>query len=100
MTPENGGKIELKLSQTGGDRAEYAVLLQTAEHRWRASVWVGASLGKSQVEFGPWVGEAPGEPPAWLTEDARAALKAALRTSQAGGPWPRRLARWRPAPAE
>jgi len=102
MTPENGGKIQLKLGQATSETAEYEATLQTPVAIWRASVRVGASLGKQQLEFGRWRSEASSEavsePPEWLTNDARAALKAALRTNQTEGHWPRRLTRWRPAP--
>jgi hypothetical protein len=99
MTPKNGGKIELKLGPTTSDSAEYEALLQTATATFRAQVRVGASAGKNQVDFGGWSSEVTGEPPEWLLSDARAALKAALRTSQAEGRWPRRITRWRPEPS-
>jgi hypothetical protein len=104
MTPSNGGKIELRLqaSSASPESAEYDAHLQTAVASFRCRVRVGASVGAKQVEFGAWVVE-PGserEPPEWLTADARAALKAALRTSQSEGRWPRRITRWRPEPVD
>lgn len=99
MTPENGGRIELRLERVEGDSAEYAAHLQTATTSWHGKVQVGAAAGGKQVAFGSWSAEAASEPPAWLTDDARAALKAALRTSQAEGRWPRRITRWRPEPS-
>ena len=100
MTPENGGKIELRLGQATGDSAEYGARLQTAQSSWHAAARVGASAGAGkQVEFGSWQAETASQPPEWLVEDARAALKAALRTSQAEGRWPRRITRWRPEPS-
>lgn len=100
MTPKNGGKIELKLGPSTPHSAEYEAHLQTATARFHTRVQVSADAGPGakQVEFGEWASEASGEPPEWLTADARAALKAALRTSQASGRWPRRIARWRPEP--
>ena len=100
MTPKNGGKIELKLGPATPELAEYEARLQTATAIFHTRVQVSAtaSAGPKQVEFGAWASDAGGEPPEWLTADARAALKAALRTSQASGRWPRRIARWRPAP--
>ena len=96
MTPKNGGKIELKLGPTTPDGAEYEVLLQTPRHTYRATAQVS-----KQVVFAAWRTEAAAEPPAWLLDDARAALKAAYRTSQAPeGRWPRRITRWRPEPTE
>jgi hypothetical protein len=95
MTPENGGRIELRLGQTTSDSAEYEAHLQTPRGSFRARVQVG---GPQQVSFGPWSGDDAAGPPTWLTDDARAALKAALRTSQSEGRWPRRITRWRPEP--
>jgi hypothetical protein len=99
MTPENGGKIELKLGAATSELAEYEAKLETPTGIWRSTARVGASVGKHQVELGAWVSTAAAEPPEWLMADARAALKAALRTQQAESRWPRRLTRWRPEPA-
>ena len=100
MSPENGGRIELRLGNNSGDAAEYEALLQVASSSWRGVVQVGSAVSK-QVQFGAWACEATtaAAPPEWLTDDARAALKAALRTSQAEGRWPRRITRWRPEPS-
>ena len=96
MTPKNGGKIELKLGTNAADSAEYETILQTPGHTFRATAQVS-----KQVVFGAWQSEAATDPPAWLLDDARAALKAAYRTSQApDGRWPRRITRWRPEPVE
>jgi hypothetical protein len=96
MNVENGGRIELRLETSTSDSAEYEVHLQTSTHSYRARALVGASAAGKQVEFGAWSPDS--EPPSWLTDDARAALKVALRTNQAEGRWPRRLTRWRPEP--
>jgi hypothetical protein len=103
MTPRNGGKIELRLQAApneSAESAEYEAHLQTAGASFRCRVRVGASVGTKQVEFGAWLTQPDTErdPPEWLTADARAALKAALRTSQREGRWPRRITRWRPEP--
>jgi hypothetical protein len=106
MTPKNGGKIELRLggatsaSPTAPASAEYEAHLQTATASFHTRVEVGANAGAKQVQFGVWTSEVSGEPPEWLMADARAALKAALRTSQAEGRWPRRITRWRPEPSD
>ena len=100
MTPKNGGKIELRLGLATAASAQYAAELETAAGSFRALVQVGDGAGPKQVDFGAWQGATPGEPPAWLTADAFAALKAALRTSRSGGRWPRRITRWRPAPSD
>lgn len=96
MTPENGGRIELRLEQATADHAEYAAHLQTSHGSWRAPARVGPSA--PHVVFGSWQSASSPEPPEWLAADARAALKAALRTSQTEGRWPRRLTRWRAEP--
>jgi len=103
--PENGGKIELKLAGSSNESATYVATLQTSQASFEAAVEVGLSAGPARLAFGAWRVEPPLEaadaaPPAWLLADARAALKAALRTSQAEGRWPRRLTRWRPRPSE
>jgi hypothetical protein len=100
MTPENGGRIELRLGNVNGETAEYEALLQVATSSWRAVAQVGSAVSK-QVQFGAWTAEqaTAANPPQWLSDDARAALKAALRTNQAEGRWPRRLTRWRPEPS-
>ncbi len=100
MTPKNGGKIELKLGPATADSAEYQARLQTATASFHGTVRVGASAGAKQVDFGNWTTDAGGEPPEWLKADARAALKAALRSSQSEGRWPRRITRWRPEPVD
>jgi hypothetical protein len=100
MTPKNGGKIELRLGAATAESADYAAHLQTPFGSFSARVKVGASAGPKLVDFGVWTSDAAGEPPEWLTADARAALKAALRTSQSEGRWPRRITRWRPEPAD
>lgn len=96
MTPKNGGKIELKLGAATADSAEYAARLQIATASYDTTVRVGAK----QVEFGAWTTATGDRPPEWLVADARAALKAALRSSQSGGRWPRRITRWRPEPVD
>jgi hypothetical protein len=100
MTPKNGGKIELKLGPSTPESAEYEAHLQTATASFRTRAQVSAGAGAKPVEFGAWASPVGGEPPEWLTADAHAALKAALRTSQASGRWPRRIARWRPEPVD
>jgi hypothetical protein len=100
MTIENGGKIELRLARAADDSAEYEAILRTQAACFRTLVQVGKGAGAQQIAFGAWTAEAPGEPPDWLTADARAALKAALRTSQSEGRWPRRITRWRPEPVD
>jgi hypothetical protein len=98
MTPQNGGKFDLKLGPVNETAAEYSVLLQTAGGSFRSQATV-ATEGAGRVDFGEWNGDAEGPAPEWLVADARAALKAALRSSRAEGRWPRRITRWRPEPS-
>src|SRR4051812_8334793 len=100
MSPKNGGKIELRLGPATAESAEYEAHLQTAVASFRTAVRVGASAGAELVAFGTWTTNDANQPPEWLTADARAALKAALRTSRAEGRWPRRITRWRPEPGD
>jgi hypothetical protein len=101
MNPKNGGKLELKLHQATSEGAEYEAELQTPAGVFRATASVAAAGGA--VSFGAWhVGRSDNldNPPQWLVDGARAALKAACRASQAEGRWPRRIARWRPEPSD
>lgn len=96
MTTKNGGRIELKLDQSNQDSAEYRAELQTSTTSFVGRALVGSNAA-TPVAF-DWQSPAAAAPPEWLTADARAALKAALRTAQAEGRWPRRITRWRPEP--
>lgn len=108
MNLEHGGRIELRLAGSSAESATYAATLLTSQARFETAVQVGPTAGSGQVAFGAWRALAAAEPPVpladapppWLIADARAALKAALRTSQSEGRWPRRITRWRAAPAE
>jgi len=96
MNPEHGGKIELRLERSTTESAEYAAQLQTPRATFVGRARVGGT-GSGQVELEA-LDAPPALPPDWLAADARAALKAALRTAQAEGRWPRRITRWRPEP--
>jgi hypothetical protein len=98
MSPKNGGKIELKLETSSASAATYAALLQTSSSSHAGNARVGEGAGPKQVDFA-WTEATSAAPPEWLLDDARAALKAALRSAQASaGRWPRRITRWRPEP--
>jgi hypothetical protein len=101
LSTKNGGKLELRLdgSDTASGAVDYVAQLQTPAGTFRTRARVGEGAGPKLVEFGPWSGEGSGEPPEWLVADARAALKAAVRSSQSEGRWPRRITRWRPEPS-
>lgn len=93
----NGGRIELRLSPASGETAEYEAELTTRLGCFRGRARL--QVAEQRVDFDAWSSDGPGEPPDWLVGDARAALKAALRTRQSEGRWPRRITRWRPEPA-
>jgi hypothetical protein len=97
MSPKNGGKIELKLDTSNPSAARYLTLLETPHGSHSGSAQVGEGAGAKQVDFA-WSEPAGAAPPEWLLDDARAALKAALRSAQGTGRWPRRITRWRPEP--
>jgi hypothetical protein len=95
MTPDHGGKIELKLRASSAGSADYEAVFQTASRSFRGK----ARVEGRQVTF-EWEADEPSAPPEWLLADARAALRTALRTSEAEGRFPRRITRWRPEPSQ
>jgi hypothetical protein len=83
----------VKLDPTATAEGVYALAVSTAEGEWSGSASVGFEEGA--VTFSGWVG---GEPASWVVAALRALLRSAWQRRRAGEPWPRRLARWRPAP--
>jgi hypothetical protein len=94
MQPDTGGRFSLRLRAHDALRAAYDLTLTTQAAEWSTEAGVSAADGR--VECGPWRGA--GEPPAWLREYARSALRAAWHAHREQG-WPRRLTRWRDVPA-
>jgi hypothetical protein len=92
--PEHGARIVVRLVSGSAADAGYEVVLAAPVVTWSASATVRESDG--QVELGGYAPEPP--PPAWLMQAAHALLRSAWQRRRAGHPWPRRLARWRPAP--
>jgi hypothetical protein len=92
--PEHGARLVVRLLSGEATDAEYDVLLVAPEQQWTARATVRESDG--QVEPGVYAPEPP--PPPWLVQGAHALLRSAWQRRRAGNPWPRRLARWRPAP--
>jgi hypothetical protein len=92
--PEHGARIVVRLAPDGALDATYEVVLASPERAWTTSATVKESDG--QVELLACSTE-PG-PPSWLTQAAHALLRSAWQRRRAGHVWPRRLARWRPAP--
>ena len=93
MRPDHGGRLELKLAESGETRAEYVLAVLTPEAELSARVSIDASA--QRFELGPFTG---GTPPTWLEAYAHALLRGVLRTKSSDGDWPRRLTRWRPEP--
>ncbi len=95
-SPEHGGRLLARLRTDAQPRAgaAYAVVLSTESSSWETHAVVQELDGR--VELGAWSGDEA--PPAWLVQAAHALLRGAWQRKRAGHPWPRRLARWRPAP--
>jgi hypothetical protein len=93
MLPDTGGRFSLRLVDQDASRASFEVVLATAEGSWSAQARVSAADGN--IDWAGWNG--PGEPPGWLLQYARAALRTAWRQHPEQG-WPRRLTRWRDVP--
>lgn len=96
MQPRHGARITLRLQQTDPSRVSYAVELElpSGTHPAQASV----RLGDGEVQL------AAGDPttPDWPLDVARALLRSEWRARRVAGgsPWPRRITRWRAAPAD
>jgi hypothetical protein len=89
-----GGRVDLVLSADEGPSVGYRLELTTGEGSWRGAARVDRRDGSVALEG---VDAAP----PWLVEAARAFLRTAwsARRSADGPPWPRRIQRWRAAPA-
>jgi hypothetical protein len=94
MQPHTGGRFSLQLRDADAQRARYALTVATAGAEWASEAVVFSSDGR--IELAPCRGE--GEPPPWLLHYARAALRSTWRAHAEQG-WPRRITRWRDAPA-
>jgi hypothetical protein len=92
--PEHGARIVLRLMSGSAVDAAYEVVLAAPAHTWSTSASVRESDG--HVELSGYSPEPA--PPGWLTQAAHAVLRSAWQRRRAGNAWPRRLARWRPAP--
>lgn len=92
--PAYGARLVIKLDPASGEEGGYALSVTTAAGAWHGSATVRAEDG--EVVFGAWEN---GEPGPWLVTALHALLRLGWQRKRAGEPWPRRLARWRPAPA-
>ena len=92
VRPAHGVRLIVKLCPGSHAGGEYALALATPDADWQGAASVGDD---GTVRFGAWP---LAEPPDWVVQAARSLLRAAWQRRRAGHPWPRRLARWRPAP--
>jgi hypothetical protein len=93
--PAHGARLVVRLDPASGADARYALAVSTAESEWHGSATVRAEDG--EVAFNAWEN---GEPAPWLVTALHALLRSAWQRRRSGESWPRRLARWRPAPGE
>jgi hypothetical protein len=94
MQPDTGGRFDLRLRAHDPAVAGYDLTLSTLGGEWSTEATV--SIANGSVECGAWRGD--GEPPPWLLQYARSALRVAWQAHREQG-WPRRLTRWRDVPA-
>lgn len=88
MRPKTGGRIELALVGAAAE-VEYRAELAVPDAEWHGSARIDPA--------GAVVLEGLGDAPAWLTDYARAFLRAEWRSRQGPDPepWPDRIGRWR-----
>lgn len=91
MQPESGVRFELRLLTAEGGSAAYAVELGLP-----GSVFTGRAT--IEPESGRVAFDWQAAPPSWSENVVRAQLRTLYRERSAG--YPRRVTRWRPAPAE
>jgi hypothetical protein len=94
--PEHGGRLLARMQELRGDTAVYTITVATPGESWEAFANVTELDGR--IDASPWVPQSL--PPSWLVQATHALLRSAWQRRRAGHPWPRRLARWRPAPGE
>jgi hypothetical protein len=94
MQPHTGGRFSLQLCEADAQHARYALTLATAGAEWTSEASVFSADGR--IELAACRGQ--GEPPPWLLQYTRAALRSIWRAHAEQG-WPRRITRWRDAPA-
>ncbi len=93
VKPEHGGRLELKLAESGATTARYALTIFTPTGDAETTATLDTTSGA--VEIAAWRGSTP---PAWLESFARALLRTVVRNKALESEWPRRLTRWRPEP--
>lgn len=98
MRPDHGGRFVLRLEGEYAECLDYALALYAPDAEWTTRVRVLRVDGSMDID--PW--RHPTDPPAWLCEAARSALRTAWRSYHADPKtgWPRRVTRWRAGPAQ
>lgn len=94
MQPDTGGRFTVRLLGHDERQARFQLELATADGLWSTRAAVTSDQG--EVRWDAWAPE--GEPPDWLCQYTRAALRTAWRQHGEHG-WPRRLTRWRDKPS-
>jgi len=92
--PSHGARLIARLDPGAVSAATYALVISTTEGEWTGTATVPVEDG--EVVFGAWAND---DPPSWTVAALRALLRSAWQRRRTGEPWPRRLARWRPAPS-
>lgn len=95
MQVEHGVRFELSRVREGADGAFYRLVLATPERAWQGEARIEPARGDVSLSFA----EAPA-PPAWCENIVRATLRGLFRDRAGGKPFPARVTRWRPTPAE
>jgi hypothetical protein len=95
MQPDTGGRFTVRLLEHDELQASFHLEIATPGGKWSTLAYVTADAGG--VRWNTW--EGGGEPPDWLCQYARAALRTAWRQHEQQG-WPRRLTRWRDMPGQ
>lgn len=94
---EYGGRVELRLVQTpeaeNVDDARYAARWFTADLTLEGEVTISPENSEVKVQ-------APETLPEWLASFTTTLVRTTARSAKKDNSWPRRLTRWRRAPAE
>lgn len=87
LHPDHGARVVLERQAVDGEVARYRVQVYEPSD---VTYGTHADLSSAGVEAGAW----EREPPAWVAVFVERLLKSFAK-SHAGGPWPRKVTRWR-----
>jgi hypothetical protein len=87
VVPENGGRVQFKLSASNENSASYSLSLCAEQRQWLGGCKLDAESGAVEMNVST---DAPG----WLCDFARAVARGLHRQGKLGK-WPRRVTRWR-----